>query len=102
MSGAAQLPQLAMRLPHPSPAAPQLKPCCAHVSGVQMFPPSSALVLPPHWLKPPPPQNSVPVQLPQLMMLPQPSLLKPQLKPSCAHVFDTHVPPSVKPLLPPH
>jgi hypothetical protein len=51
------VPQLAIRLPQPSPTGPQLAPKVAQVCGVQPFPPlSAALVLPPHLLNPPPPQ----------------------------------------------
>ena len=45
-----------------------------------MLPPaSSTCELPPHWLKPPPPQNAGDVQLPQSIMFPQPSAFLPHV-----------------------
>src|SRR5580704_11191087 len=36
--GEMQLPQVGIRLPHPSPAGPQAMCCCRHVSGTQPEP----------------------------------------------------------------
>src|SRR5258708_39393945 len=74
VSGKPHVPQLEMRLPQPSPAGPQLYPCCAHVSGMQPF-------MPPHWPgTPPPPHVCGGVHVPQLaMMPPPPSLAGPHL-----------------------
>ena len=65
--------------PQPSPAGPQLKPCFAQVVGLQLGAPSTPRpLLPPHTLKPPPPQYCGFGQAPegglQSSRLPQPSL----------------------------
>jgi hypothetical protein len=79
------VPQLAMTPPHPSPCAPQLKPCSAQVIGVQVAPPSFVPQTPG---LPPPPHVSAPLHVPQLAMLPpHPSPCAPQLKPWSAHVL---------------
>jgi len=80
-SGRVQLPQ-STTPPQPSPSKPQFStwplPFLPHdVSGVQIVPPSGPRpLLPPHWLKPPPPQYCGGVQAeapPQLSSPPQPS-----------------------------
>jgi hypothetical protein len=77
--GLVQVPQL-MRPPQPSAAWPQFWPAGHVVAGTQGTPPSGfSPVLPPHWLKPPPPQNWDAGQVPQSMTLPQPSPVEPQL-----------------------
>lgn len=60
--------------------------------------------MPPHLLKPPPPQYSVPVHVPHWMMRPQPSLFAPQVYPSDWHVRGTQPLPELVPapdVLPP-
>jgi hypothetical protein len=61
-------------LPHPSPAGPHMRFCCAHVSGMQPE-------LPPHWPEtPPPPHVWGGVHVPQLVMMPpHPSLAGPHM-----------------------
>src|ERR1700733_10659376 len=94
--GGVHVPQLWMRPPQPSPTGPQLSPSCAHVLGTQSTPPSTPPW--PHWFGPAPPQNAGATQLPQLIVLPQPSPCVPQVAPSCAHVLGVHgVPPSTPP-----
>jgi hypothetical protein len=98
-AGAAHPPVAApqsSRPPQPSPANPQSYPSAAHVVGVQRGPPSGATVsLPPHLLKPPPPQKPGAAQPePQSTMPPHPSPLKPQVYPSCGQVFATQAPAS--------
>src|SRR5580692_7659567 len=66
--------------PQPSPAWPQFWPAGQVVAGVHGTPPSGSMpVLPPHWLKPPPPQNWVTGHAPHVMTPPQPSPVMPQL-----------------------
>ncbi len=82
-----QVPQL-MTLLQVSVAMPQLKPCCAHVWGLQVGVPQTPFtLLPPQviWL---------PVQVPQSCRPMQPSLCMPQVKPSCVQVFIMHDPPT--------
>jgi hypothetical protein len=74
--GEVQLPQLTVTLPQPSGCGPHFPRKSAHVFGVQVPPPATA-----HLLGPPPPQNSGATQPPQLIVLPQPSLWRPQSMP---------------------
>jgi hypothetical protein len=58
-----------------------------------VLPPSGPTpLLPPHLLYPPPPQNWGAVQVPQLIVPPQPSPFWPQVAPSSAHVFAVQPP----------
>src|SRR5688572_27970043 len=79
------VPQDAITPPHPSAAAPQFAPCCAHVTFVHGGVP--------HWLgTPPPPQLSFAfVQLPHSSTPPQPSPIGPQFAFESAHVSGLHV-----------
>src|SRR5262249_34343916 len=70
----------------PSPAGPQPMPWSAQVLGVHGAVPQTLGV-------PPPPQDSLPMQVPQSRRPPQPSLMGPQFAPCCAHVVaDEHMP----------
>src|SRR5580700_5612147 len=67
------------KFPHPSPAGPQVKDCDAQEIGLQRVVPSGPRpLLPPHLLKPPPPQNCGATQAPHISNPPQPSPAYPQ------------------------
>src|SRR5256885_6275537 len=81
VAGALQLPQFKIPL-QPSPAGPQVRLCCAQVSGTQLdahFPAT-----------PPPPQLCPAGQVPQGMVCPHPSAMVPQLFPCAMQVVGTH------------
>jgi hypothetical protein len=71
-------------LPQPSLTNPQFQPCCAQLTGAHASMPGPGV---PHTPGvPPPPHVAGAVQVPQSMMLPQPSPCTSQSKPICAHV----------------